>query len=410
MCLRGLCCLLIAALTACARSSQSGLPAVPQNTSVRVLGQAGYQSLYSFSGYPSGATPSNLTFFHNAFYGTTQNGGAKTFGTVFVRAGSGVQILHSFTGSGDGANPTGTLVPLGGRLYGFTEYGGAGGDGTVFSIGQKGSEKVVYSFKGGSDGATPVFGDIVVISGTLYGTTSAGGNSGCKEGLGCGVIFSLSSTGSERVLYHFRGRPDGAAPIGPLINVSGTLYGTTSAGGRYGAGTIFKVTTGGSEKILYSFKGFPDGSGPYAGLTDLDGTFYGTTAFGGSYDDSGTVFSLSASGVERVLHSFAGYPDGALPYAPLTVVDGTLYGTTEFGGHSGEKCTGRGVIGCGVIFSITTAGQETVVYRFKGQPDGSTPWSSLVPANGELYGTTVIGGKYGEGSIYSLNAPALRTR
>jgi uncharacterized repeat protein (TIGR03803 family) len=398
------------ALAGCSHASAPSL--VPQISPNAAAPQADYNKLYSFPGHPGGASPTALTAFDGALYGTTINGGADTFGTVFLRNASGVRMLYSFKGGTDGANPDGMLLALGGELYGATEYGGPSGNGTVFDVGSTGAERVVYSFKGGTDGATPVFAGPVVVDGVLYGTTSAGGDSKCHvdESDGCGVVFSLTTSGTENVLYNFRGEPDGAAPVGSLLDVNGVLYGTTSSGGTYDDGTIFEITTGGAEHVLYSFKGFPDGSVPYAGLTELDGTLYGTTAYGGAFDDSGTVFALTGSGVEQVLHSFKGYPDGAVPYSGLTVADGVLYGTTQFGGGAGHKCTGRGRLGCGTVFSVTTSGEEQVLYTFRGHPDGSTPWAALLDQNGELYGTTLSGGSQNEGSIFSFDASEARTR
>jgi uncharacterized repeat protein (TIGR03803 family) len=304
------------------------------------------------------------------------------------------------------------MLALDGKLYGETEYGGSSGDGAIFEIGATGTERIVYSFKGGTDGATPILGTLVDAGGTLYGTTSAGGDSECsvQNSVGCGIVFSVTPSGTEKVLYRFSGKPDGAIPIGSLIDLNGTLYGTTSFGGAHNAGSVFKMSASGTERILYSFKGFPDGQNPYAGVTESGGTLYGTTAFGGAYDDSGTVFSVSASGTERVLHSFEGYPDGADPFASLIVVDGLLYGTTQFGGKSGDDCTGHGVPGCGIVFSITTAGSQKVIYRFRGEPDGSNPWASLIYQSGEFYGATVSGGADDEGSVFSLTSPANRAR
>jgi uncharacterized repeat protein (TIGR03803 family) len=397
-------------LASCAHAPSSA-PLPPQSDVSTVSPQTGYSSLYGFTGYPSGATPTGLTAFQGALYGTASEGGAHTFGGVFVRNSSGVRMLYSFKGGKDGSEPEGALVALNGNLYGTTGYGGSGGDGTVFQISTAGAERVIYSFKGGTDGATPILGTLIVVGGALDGTTSAGGDAKChvQSSTGCGVVFSVTTSGAEHVLHRFAGEPDGASPIGSLLDVSGALYGTTAFGGAYGNGSVFKFSSGASH-TLYSFKGYPDGAVPYAGIIDHGGTFYGTTATGGAYDDSGTVYSLTGNGTERVLHSFKGYPDGAIPYDALTDVDGVLYGTTEFGGDSGQKCIGRGIVGCGIIFSLTTAGKEDVLYEFEGEPDGANPWSSLILESGVLYGTTVFGGAHSYGSIFSFELPAPKVR
>jgi len=168
------------------------------------------------------------------------------------------------------------------------------------------------------------------------------------------------------VLYKFAGRPaDGGYPQGDLIDVNGTLYGTTAFGGSSSGcgsiitcGTVFSVTTAGKEKVLYSFTGGSDGATPLAGLINVNGTLYGTTAFGGGsvFCDGGigcgTIFSVTTTGAEQVLHTFAGgSADGANPLADLIDVKGTLYGTTECGG---PKCGQSGSLhGCGTVFALT---------------------------------------------------------
>jgi uncharacterized repeat protein (TIGR03803 family) len=196
---------------------------------------------------------------------------------------------------------------------------------------------VLYSFKGGSgDGETPYAG-LVNVNGTLYGTTGYGGGSGCYSGQGCGTVFSVTRSGTEHVLYSFGGYPyDAASPYAGLTNVNGTLYGTTRDGGGSGCycGTVFSVTRSGKEHVLYSFKRGNDGKNPVAGLIDVNGTLYSTTTSGGAYG-YGTVFSITMSGKETVLHSFGASGDGADPFAGLINVDGTLYGTTYGGGANG---------------------------------------------------------------------------
>jgi uncharacterized repeat protein (TIGR03803 family) len=368
----------------------------------------GYNLLYSFTGYPSGGAPTGLTVLDGALYGTTTSGGTKTFGTVFVRSSAGkVRVLYNFRGGNDGAEPTGKLVAIDGALYGTTEYGGARGDGTVFKVSRSGDERVIHTFKGGSDGANPLLAGLAVIDGALYGTTHAGGDPSChvQNIVGCGTAFKLSTSGQELVLHRFKGKLDGACPAGSLTTVGATLYGTTNFGGPGNNGTVFQLSTSGVEHVLYRFKGYPDGAQPYAGLTALNGEFYGATALGGAFDYSGTVFELSTSGVEHVLYSFHGYPDGAVPYAALTAYHGELYGTTAYGGDAGRACTGGGIVGCGTVFTVSPSGEERVLYRFKGTPDGKNPWSSFIFADGLLVGTTLSGGADAAGGIFRIAAP-----
>jgi uncharacterized repeat protein (TIGR03803 family) len=94
------------------------------------------------------------------------------------------------------------------------------------------------------------------------------------------------------VLHSFRGYPDGAHPWAGLLNVNGTLYGTTYGGGAHHRGTVFAIPTSGKETVLYSFGYRPGGANPKAALIDVNGTLYGTTSRGGA-DGQGTVFSLT---------------------------------------------------------------------------------------------------------------------
>jgi uncharacterized repeat protein (TIGR03803 family) len=127
-----------------------------------------------------------------------------------------------------------------------------------------------------------------------------------------------------------------------------------------------------------------DGSHPNAGLLDVNGTLYGTTANGGG--GSGTVYRISTSGVEKVLHRFLGGADGISPESVLVDVNGTLYGTTRVGGGSG--CS----YGCGTVYRVSASGTEKVLYAFKGGSDGAYPIAGLIDVNGTLYGTTSEGG------------------
>ena len=122
----------------------------------------------------------------------------------------------------------------------------------------------LYSLKGGADGANPYFVDLVLdAKGNLYGTTFAGGSAGL------GVVFRVTSTGTENVLYSFTSA-DGCSPYTGLIrDAKGNLYGTTGACGAYGFGTVFEVTKAGVEKTLYTFTGEADGGQPFAALLGM---------------------------------------------------------------------------------------------------------------------------------------------
>jgi uncharacterized repeat protein (TIGR03803 family) len=237
----------------------------------------------------------DLTEVNGTLYGTTSAGGPGG-GTVYSITTSGTEtVLHTF-GRGDGLRPLAGLLNVKGTLYGTTVAGGKTGCydqrgcGTVFSVTTSGKESVLYSFTGTSgDGANPN-ARLINVKGKLYGTTPLGGT------YTRGTVFSIGATGTEQVLHNFGSGSDGASPEAGLINVKGKLYGTTEAGGTNNHGTVFAITTSGAETVLHSFGGPPnDGAFPVAGLLNVNGTLYGTTAGGGAYGSYGygTVFALT---------------------------------------------------------------------------------------------------------------------
>jgi uncharacterized repeat protein (TIGR03803 family) len=309
-------------------------------------------------------------------------------------------VLHNFTGKPDGAGPEfGTLASDGkGNLYGTTIEGGAFNNGCVFEVSSTGGEKVLYSFGAAPDGKYPHEGVILDGAGNLYGATFDGGS------FGYGTVFKLViATGRETVLYNFMGEPDAANPDSALTRDSaGNLYGTTFFGGASNDGAVFEVTTSDQELVLHSFAGPPsDGAIGYAGLVhDLEGDLFGVTVDGGA-DEDGTIFELSGTGSDKILHSFTGTPDGRFPHGDLAFDDaGNLYGTTLNGGADSR----------GMIFKVTAAGLESALYSFLGAPDGQSPIAGVFrDSQGNLYGTTQFGGKFGFGSVYVLSGTGQET-
>ncbi|HEV2176300.1 MAG TPA: choice-of-anchor tandem repeat GloVer-containing protein [Terriglobia bacterium] len=208
-----------------------------------------------------------------------------------------------------------------------------------------------------------------------------------------------------KVLYSFKSGTDGNIPQAGLVrDPAGNLYGTTSAGGASNSGTVFKLSKTGAETLLHSFAGGVNGDGalPLAGLVrDSAGNLYGTTYSGGSASNFGTVYKVDSAGVESVLYTFAGGTFGANPESVLVRdAAGNLYGTTFNGGAANA----------GTVFKVDSTGAETVLYSFTGSPDGANPAAGLIPdASGNFYGTTAFGGASQRGTVFKVDATGAET-
>lgn len=381
--------------------------------------------LFSFQGKKFSGPGSLIFDAAGNLYGTTSQGGAYGDGSVFelspiAEGKSKEKVLHSFNGT-DGETPLGTLVfDAVGNLYGTTLNGGAHANGTVFELSPKvgggWTEKVLHSFSAaGTEGTTPRSNLIFDASGNLYGTAYGGGDLGCvtQNGGACGTVFELSPTGTGgwilKTLHRFNGIEGAYPAAGLTFDAAGSLYGTTSGGGPdvlNQLGTVFELSPTASgtwtEKVLHSFTA-DDGNQPSAGLIfDAAGNLYGTTPFGGDVAGSiGTVFELSpsASGdwTENVLYSFNIATGGAMPYAGLIFdAAGNLYGATAGGGANNN----------GTVFELSPTGighwTEQVLFGFD-VTDGENPQANVVmDAVGNLYGTTIQGGAYGDGTVFEV--------
>ncbi len=330
-------------------------------------------------------------------YGTTAYGGTGDCVLLGTKAGCGTvyelsppakkgdpwteTLLYSFKSGNDGYFPWGTLTfDSKGNLYGSTQFGGGKGNtcnpyfqycGTVFKLsppkqkGGKWTEKVLHSFGGGADGANPNGGLIVDSTGTIYGTSPAGGNQGCKtdSGIGCGTAFELKPPAekggawTEQILHRFSGGGDGADPDAGLTPAKdGSFYGPAAGGGKYNRGLIFRLTPQRSgawtESLLYSFVGNQAGQNPGALTFGSDGNLYGGASGGQNFQ--GLIFRLNRPAHGKtwrltVLYNFKRSDDGAGPDAGL-IFDGVgnLYSTTVVGGD-GTGCTN----GCGTVFEVS---------------------------------------------------------
>jgi uncharacterized repeat protein (TIGR03803 family) len=378
---------------ACSVSAGTGTVGTADVTSVSIACGSNFTLLYSFAGGSSdGETPyhSLIQASNGDFYGTTEVGGSGNGGTVFQITSSGTETLfYSFLGIPYA--DSGLTQGSDGNFYGTTSTGGTNGTGTVFKLTPSGAETVLFSFPAGA--SNPYCGLVQGIDGNFYGTTGALGTSDD------GTVFKVTPSGAQTVLHVFpKTGSDGQIPYaGLILGSDGNLYGTTEGGGASGYGIVFKVTPGGTETILYSFAGgSSDGKYPYATVTQgSDGNFYGTTNQGGT-GGYGTIYRLTPSGTETVLYSFAGgSSDGANPVAGVTQgSDGNFYGVTTSGGAGGY----------GTVYRLTPSGTETVLHSFAGgSSDGANPQANLVQGtDGNLYGSTGSGGTSGYGTFFKV--------
>lgn len=353
-----------------------------------------FSVLYAFGSGTDGDSPYSALLRDPSgnFYGTTFAGGSAAGGTVFKLDPIGKEtILRSFKGGKDGGHPiAGLLRGPGGALYGTTLQGGASQYGTVFKLGKNGKEQVLHRFNR-QDGSYPDAGLIWDSAGNLYGATVKGGDSDL------GTVFKVDKHGTQTVLHSFSGGTDGrfCYSYGSLVrDAAGNLYGTTLAGGTSDQGVVFKLDRTGQESVVYNFTGGNDGGYPYAGVVlDKKGNLYGTTYIGGA-SDQGTVFKLTPAGKETVLYSFTGGVDGSNPTARLLWDrHGNLYGTTYYGGASNA----------GVVFRLDHTHKLTVLHSFDYANDGGYPTGALIrDADGNLYGTATAGGSSNRGTVFKL--------
>jgi uncharacterized repeat protein (TIGR03803 family) len=367
-----------------------------------------FSVIHNFTGGKDGANPlSGFLMAGGNLFGTASSGGSSGLGVVYwIKTATGQEtVLHEFTGGADGANPEGKLITFGGNLYGTTTAGGAHNAGTVYEVTVKGKETILYSFTGKTDGAKPIAGLTVDKAGNLYGTTTAGGANGN------GAVFELAiptvagGAWTEKVLYSFGTGTDGADPVaGVTFDASGNLYGTTSAGGTYSYGTVFELTPSTpswKETIIHEFELQKDGGVPYAGLVFGGKNFFGASTDGGAGGESGggTIFELTpttAGGWKfNVIYSLPGWGISG-PFRNLLLISGKIYGTTHCDGANDA----------GTVYELTNSGGVWTyksLYVFAGNSDGLYVFSNLVADTaGNLYGTANAGGAGNYGVAFKV--------
>jgi uncharacterized repeat protein (TIGR03803 family) len=331
-----------------------------------------------------------------------------------------MKAIHNFVAGSTGTPQSGVVLGHYGVVYGNTfdaiySLTPQAGSGWIYAV--------LYAFVPAVSGPGEN-GLAIDEHGVLYGTTRAGGGGTGCGGYGCGTVFSLTPPATrggawtENTIYSFTGGTDGATPSGGVLVGSGpVLYGTTSAGGSMGFGAVFSLTAAGTswtEETLFSFPGGSNGGANPAGYLAIDGsgTLYGTTQ--SSQPSNGTAYSLkppSAPGgawTETVIYVFSAPGEEEQPSGGVLVgrvsCGTVLYGTVANGGTANA----------GAIYSLTPAVEqgpwtETLLYSFPEQryplerPVGPGPLSW--GRGGILYGATYNAGQYEEGSVFALKPP-----
>ena len=344
------------------------------------------RTLASFNGADS--SPSAVT--RDAagdLYGTTAGGGPTNFGTIFElpRSSGTIQTLATFN------NPTGgnsgLTLDADGNLYGTTSGNYGLGYGTVFELPRDGGTIETLVTFANPNGIGPTGGLTFDNSGDLFGTTFRGGS------FDAGTVFEIPhGTSAIQTVASFN-RDNGSAPSGGVaLDAEGNVYGVTQVGGAHGLGTVFVIDHGsGTIQTLASFDNV-DGAGPVAGVTlDAQGNIYGTT-FNGGASTGTTVFEIPrGSGAIQTLVSFNG-ANGNVPVGPLTLdADGNIYGTTQIGGPSLVGTVFEIVRSTGTMQILASGGAA-------GHPSGGV----TLDAQGNLYGTTYDGGSSHVGSVFEI--------
>jgi uncharacterized repeat protein (TIGR03803 family) len=400
------------------------------------------------AGYPNcvdGVQPKSglIMDANGSLYGSTEGSGKYNSGVIFRLTPNADHskytetVLYNFCKNGGDCLelPRGDLImDVDGDLWGTAYTGGLpdhcrGGCGGVFKLTHSGADwtvSAIYKFcqvivdSKCADGAIPSTGLAYVgqASGALWDKSSPLFGTTEKGGLGAGVVFKLTASGgtwAETVIHAFT---SSAGANALTLDAAGNIYGTTNAGGKYGGGLMYMLEHGTWTqtvfKALCSLQDCADGGYPTGRLLlDASGNIFGTTIDGGdncSQQDGcgGVIFERTAGGTYKTLHDFgSGSNDGRHPYAGLVMdSSGNLFGTTyEGGSYDGLRC----FYDCGTAFMLSKNGDgtwsEALLHKFKGGiVDGKNPFfgSLILDRAGNLFGTTLYGGKYGEGTVFEL--------
>jgi uncharacterized repeat protein (TIGR03803 family) len=347
-------------------------------------------SVLNRAGYPGAVEPAQGR--DGKLYGTYSDFESGICGGGAFRAAAGVGAMtpYNFSGSLACSGPfAGLTLGTNGNFYGTTTFGGTSGDGTLFEMTPGGRLTILHNFANQGDGGGPNAAPIIGSDGNLYGTTAGVGDIVDDDITGSVVYKYDLSSGILTTLYEFG---KGQYTYAPLIQgKDGNLYVTTPTSSEYGS--ILKITTSGVLLDTYNFAGSAGGAGPWAPLMQAsDGNFYGTTQQDcGQCGYFGTIYRMTEAGVITTIHSFNENSGGNYPQSGLTEgTDGYLYGAT-WGNDDSNR----------VVYRISKGGHYAVLYA---PTDGSLYNAELLQhTDGIFYGTSVYGGTYGAGTLFSLN-------
>jgi hypothetical protein len=358
-------------------------------------------------------------FYGATLYGGDLNCGYGGCGTVFELTHAGHQWIHTtiyeFQGGKDGTMSYSNLtLDRAGRLYGVTDGGTFYGGVFRLTPGNPWHFALLYLFKGQSDGSSPLSPLFLDKAGAIYGASQLAGlhGKGCDQQYGCGTIFRLvppahGGPWTEHTLYEFKGTSDGGNPSTMIRDHTGTIYGTTSSGGRFnnncpsGCGVVFKLTQKNGTwnySVIYSFNGAPDDI-PYNLVLGRHNILYGLVERGYLGSGGAAIFQLKPSADCRswTLHDIHVYPQQVYPATNLTIgANGVLYGDIY----------GDQDLDYGYVFQLVPPGQPggqwtyTTLVDFNKLGISQNP-EGVLDASGTLY-VSVSGGTYWPGAIISV--------
>lgn len=323
--------------------------------------------------------------------------------------GTGFRIVKSFAAAADGQNPFHGLAVSGSSLVGVTRNGGRNGQGVLFKVGMQGDGYAVLHDFDTAGGASPYVGPVVV-GNTLYGMTFQGG--AAASGVIYAYDLATSTYSVVHDFPTVGGQPFGTlTQVGDWLYGLVSDHRSTSHFGamfrfRPGDRTFetVHVFQGGSQG------GYPYDTLTWDGDRYLYGTALGYYPFTGEtapLADEGVIFRYDlVANQYQVIHDFASQAgDGAKPNSSMLVApDGSLYGIahgTEIWGGAGYEF--------GTLYRLDADGSNfTVLHTFDSLADGNTPMRAVLMIDGTLYGTTAFGGvgrNPGNGTVWAFAVP-----